>query len=118
MKPILISDAKCHDCSGPVTLFAVPDKVWLGLGLTTEWVCTGCIARRLNPNINTEELSDELRKQNRRFNLKQFNKFCGVTMPIPRLRLLIADAGAEGHSTITMEETMFGERKVEFHKIK
>ena len=108
MKPILISDAKCHDCSGPVTLFAVPDKVWRGLGLTTEWICMGCIARRINPTISAEQLDVELKKHRRRFNLKKFNKFCGEVLRVPNVMLMVGEAGADGATSITIDETMNG----------
>jgi hypothetical protein len=101
-KPVIISDVKCHDCAGPVTLFAVPDKVWCGLGLTTEWVCMGCIAKRLNPTINADGLVGELKKQRRRFNLKTFNKFCGEKNTQTTKLLLIG----EGRTTMTKDEVM------------
>ena len=78
---ITITDVRCADCGGEVTLFAVPDKVWKGLGLSDEWVCETCVARRVNPNIGVEELSAEIYKQRRRFNLKNRNRYCGAMMP-------------------------------------
>jgi hypothetical protein len=102
MKPIFISDAKCHDCSGSVTLFAVPDKVWCGLGLTTEWVCMGCIAKRLNPTITADGLDSELKKQRHHFNLKKFNKFCGAKNTQTTKLLLIGS----GPTTMTKNEVM------------
>jgi hypothetical protein len=77
---ILISDVTCNDCGGPVTLFLIPDKVWTGLGLTTEWVCLTCVARRLNPNITADDLSEEIYKQRRRFKLKRINRYKGIRM--------------------------------------
>jgi hypothetical protein len=52
---VTISDVTCHDCSGPVTLFGIPDKVWNGIGLTKEWICLFCIGRRLNPHVTADE---------------------------------------------------------------
>jgi hypothetical protein len=63
-----------------VTLFLIPDKVWRGLELTTEWVCLACVARRLNPAITAEELSEEMYKQRRRFRLKRINRYFGARL--------------------------------------
>ena len=60
-----------------MTLFLIPDKVWAGLGLTTEWLCLSCVAHRLNPAITVDELSAEIHKQSARFHLKRraFNSY-------------------------------------------
>jgi hypothetical protein len=106
VKPIIISDAKCHDCSGPVTVFAVPDKVWRGLGLTTEWVCMGCVARRINPNATAEQLRSEIKKHQKRFRLKRFNTFCGEKNLTPNLFLFELSAERAGVDTMTVAEVM------------
>lgn len=108
MKHIIISDVKCHDCCGPVTLFAVPDKVWNGLGLTTEWVCIDCITHRLNPTIDTDGLEEEIQKQRRRFNLKRFNKFCGEKLPVPNVFLMTHFPALADRTSLTMGEVMGG----------
>jgi hypothetical protein len=103
MKPITISDAKCCDCLGPVTLFAVPDKVWSGLGLTTERICLQCIADRLT--TDADDLVVAIKKHKRRFHLKQYNKFCGQRLPF--VLLMLSDARS-GPKNITMVEEMTG----------
>jgi hypothetical protein len=77
MKTILISDVKCHDCNGPVTLFGIPDKVWKALGLKKKWVCMDCVAKRINPKATAKQLNNEIQKRKKRFKLEQFNKVCG-----------------------------------------
>jgi hypothetical protein len=104
MKPILISDVKCHDCNGPVTVFGVPDKVWAALGLSTEWVCMGCVARRINPNATAEQLSNEIQQRRKHFNLRRFNKFCGAKVSTPNLFLFELSFERAGVETMTSAE--------------
>lgn len=81
---VTVTDKICIDCGGEVTVFAVADKVWDGLGLPLEdWICLGCFARRLNPEnppSNVAELHNEIVRQRRRFKLETFNLYSGERM--------------------------------------
>jgi hypothetical protein len=74
---ILVSDAACKRCGGPVELFLVPDKVWKALGLD-GWVCPSCVASALKPGLGARDLGQEIRAQRKRFELKRFNWYCGA----------------------------------------
>jgi hypothetical protein len=104
---ILVSDANCHDCKGPVTLFGIPDKVWKGLGLTTEWVCISCVMHRLNPAFSSAatayDLSKEIHRQRKRFKLKAINRICGQRAPA---YAVVMQPENESCSTLTKKEIM------------
>jgi len=104
---ILVSDANCHDCKGHVTLFGIPDKVWKGLGLTTEWLCISCILRRLNPAFTSEatddDLSEEIYRQRKRFKLKRIDLIFGQPVPF---YLIVLQPENESHSALTRKEIM------------
>jgi hypothetical protein len=107
MTSILISDVKCHDCNGPVTVFGVPDKVWKGLGLKKEWLCMGCVARRIHSNATAEQLEKLIKNHRKRFNLGQFNKFCGQTnLNAPYIYLFELSAELAGVESMTVAEVM------------
>lgn len=105
-KPIIISDARCCDCGGGCTLFLVPDRVWRGLGLPKEaFICKTCFAHRLNPSITAEDISSEIVKQRRRFNLKwQRNSYGGVKHPF--MVLLDFYPGEKSMEKRTMAQVM------------
>jgi hypothetical protein len=104
---IVISDAICHDCNGAVTLFGIPDKVWKGLGFTTEWVCISCVMHRLNPAFSSaataDDLSEEIHRQRSRFKLKRINRICGQRAPVYVVVLHTED---ESGSSWTKKEVM------------
>jgi hypothetical protein len=78
-KMIRVSDRRCVDCGGSVTLFLVPDKVWDGLGFKPgDFGCIKCVARRLNPQrppTNRNQLAKEILRQRRRFKLESHNTY-------------------------------------------
>ena len=106
MTTITVSDAACCDCGGAVTLFCIPDKVWCGLGLTTEWLCLSCVARRLNPAITADELGGEMYRQRRRFRLKRINRYLGVR----RESCAVAIATSRTVKFMTVKEVFYDER--------
>jgi hypothetical protein len=54
---VTVDDVVCCDCGGRVTLFAVPDSVWDGLGYPPDaWACFECVGKRLNPELKSEEV--------------------------------------------------------------
>ena len=103
MNPVTVSDRPCCDCGGVVTLFGVPDKVWQGLGLTTEYICLHCLAKRLNPDITADAIGDEIGdaigdemyRQRRRFKLTKTNRYLGVRMPGYCVYCSVSDEFAE-----------------------
>jgi hypothetical protein len=119
-KCVTITDVTCCDCSGVVTLFAIPDKVWSGLGLTTEWICLACVARRLNPHCTAGELdvtpdefacvinnfiNSEIRRHKREFKLKNINKYCGTKRNSTGV---VRFANLNGATTATADQVMKG----------
>jgi hypothetical protein len=105
-KPIIVSDAQCYDCNGSITVFGVPDKVWSALGLTTEWLCMGCVAKRINPSATANQLESEIRKHRKTFNLRRFNKICGEKVHTPNLFLFELSVERAGVETMTVAEVM------------
>jgi hypothetical protein len=104
-KSVTVTDKTCVDCGGEVTVFAVADKVWDGLGLRLEdWICLGCFARRLNPEnppSNIVDLREEIVRQRRRFKLETFNLYSGEILPrnTPFVHLTVADELVEEAKT-------------------
>lgn len=82
---ILIDDVACCDCGGRCEAgFALPDKVWDGLGFPLgAFACFACMARRLNPSNppNVDSITEEIYHQRRKFKLKGVNKFLGQKLP-------------------------------------
>lgn len=91
---ISISDRTCVDCSGPVTVFMVVDKVWDGLGFAVkDWACLECVARRLNPEHPPDtlgKLNDLIVRRRRRFKLEKFNGYFRETrVPLNRSIMVV-----------------------------
>jgi hypothetical protein len=75
---------KCSDCGKPdvhlTDFFLVPDKVWDALCPLDAIVCLGCFGKRLNPANppqGLQHLGAEIRRQRRRFKLKNVNRWLG-----------------------------------------
>lgn len=110
MSEILVTDRRCLDCGGPVTIFLIPDKVWDGLGYAlADYACLACVSRRLNPQYpDPENVTAEIYRQRRRFKLKSVNRYDGLR--IRRHKVVIAD-GEDGLTEMTAEQAAGGRGK-------
>ena len=75
---------RCSDCGKPdvhlTDFFLVPDKVWDALCPLDAILCLGCFAKRINPANplqDQQHLSAEIRRQRKRFKLKNVNRWLG-----------------------------------------
>lgn len=115
---VTITDVTCCDCKGAVTAFLIPDKVWLALGLSKEWICLFCLARRLNPHLTANELNltpdefssvvasvidEEISRQKRKFRLKAINRYGGEKVSSMQVVQVSSFAGS---STATADQVM------------
>jgi hypothetical protein len=83
LEDFLMATLSCSDCGKPdvhlTDFFLVPDKVWDALCPLDAILCLGCFGKRLNPANppDKEGLSAEIRRQRKRFKLKNFNQWLG-----------------------------------------
>lgn len=106
---ITISDRTCIDCGGEVIVFAVPDRVWDGLGIPLDaWICLDCLARRLNPKKppdTVDGLNVEIIRQRKRLRLGKNNLYNGeIRFPLS-LSLRIGATRDDSLRTMTAEQT-------------
>jgi hypothetical protein len=83
-KSAKVATLKCSDCGKPdvhlTDFFLVPDKVWDALCPLDAIVCLGCFGKRLNPANppqDQQHLGAEIRRQRKRFKLKNVNRWLG-----------------------------------------
>ena len=83
LEDFLVATLRCSDCGKPdvhlTDFFLVPDKVWDALCPLDAILCLGCFGKRLNPANppDEEHLGAEIRRQRKRFKLKNFNRWLG-----------------------------------------
>ena len=78
--PITVSDVRCSECRGGVTVFGIPDPIWKALGFAREWVCLNCVARSVNPKIKFPVTPTRLRREMvKRFG-EGIESYCGVSV--------------------------------------
>jgi hypothetical protein len=79
---VTVDDVVCCDCGGVVTLFAIPDAVWDGLGYAPgDFACLACVGKRLNPELKLSAenihywIRREIIRQHRKFGLSKSKPF-------------------------------------------
>jgi len=79
-----VATLRCSDCGKPdvhlTDFFLVPDKVWDALCPLDAILCLGCFGKRLNPDKplqDQQHLDAEIRRQRKRFKLKNVNRWLG-----------------------------------------
>jgi hypothetical protein len=78
--------------------------------LTTEWLCKGCVARRIHPKATAAQLETVIRTRRKQFHLKRYETYGGVEACVPFagavFELSSTDPEACGHTTMTKAQAM------------